>query len=55
MTSTNDFCGILLVLRLARKGEDILGFAIGELVDPEPLVGRSDQTRELSLKILDII
>jgi len=35
MTFMDDFHGILFVLGLTRKGESILGLAIGDFVDPK--------------------
>jgi hypothetical protein len=32
-----------------------LGLAIGDFVDPEPLVGRADQAGQVSLNILDVV
>jgi hypothetical protein len=34
----DDLDGVLLRLGLSGKGKDVLGLAIGDLVDPEPLV-----------------
>ena len=38
----DDLNGVLLGLGLTREGEDVLGLAIGNLVDPEPLVCNSE-------------
>lgn len=35
MTFVDNFHGILFVLGLTRKGESILGLAIGDFVDPK--------------------
>jgi len=51
----NDLRGILLVLSLAGEGELVLGLSIGNLVDPEPLVGSPDETRQVTLDIFDIV
>lgn len=45
----------LLVLALAGEGELVLGLAIGDLVDTEPLVGGAEETRELALNVLDVV
>jgi len=51
----DDLHGVLLVFSLAGEGELVLGFTIGNLVDPEPLVGCSDEAGQVTLDILDII
>ena len=45
----------LLVLTLAREGELVLGLSVGDLVDTEPLVGGTEETRELALNILGVV
>lgn len=45
----------LLVLALASEGELVLGLAIGDLVDTEPLVGGTEETRQVSLDVLDVV
>lgn len=45
----------LLVLALAREGELVLGLAVRDLVDPEPLVGGAQQTRQVTLDILNVV
>ena len=45
----------LLVLALASEGELVLGLAIGDLVDTEPLVGRTEKTGEVALDVLDVV
>ena len=45
----------LLVLTLAREGELVLGLSVGDLVDTEPLVGGTEETRELALDILGVV
>lgn len=47
--------GVLLVLGLARERKLVLGLAIGDLVDAEPLVRGADESRQVTLNILDII
>ena len=46
---------LLLVLALAGESELVLGLAIGDLVDTEPLVGSTEKTREVTLDILDVV
>lgn len=46
---------ILLVLALAGESELVLGLAIRDLVDTEPLVGSPQQARKVALDILDVI
>jgi hypothetical protein len=45
----------LLVLALASEGELVLGLAIGDLVDTEPLVGRTEKTGKVALDILNVV
>lgn len=52
---SDDVHGVLLVLALAAEGELVLGLAIGDLVDAEPLVGGTEKTRQVSLDILDVV
>ena len=47
--------GILAVLALAREGELVLGLAIWDLVDTEPLVGGTEKTRQVALDVLDVV
>ena len=47
--------GVLLVLALAAEGKLVLGLAIGDFVDAEPLVGGAEKTRQVSLNILDVV
>jgi hypothetical protein len=44
-----------LVLALASEGELVLGLAVGDLVDTEPLIGRTEETREVALDVLNIV
>jgi len=55
MTLMDDFSGIFLVLGLAGERKLVLGLPIGDLVDPEPLIRRSDKSGKMSLNVLDII
>lgn len=54
-TLADDVHGVLLVLALAGEGELVLGLAIGDLVDAEPLVGSPQETRKVALDILNIV
>ena len=51
----DDVQSVLLVLSLAREGKLVLGLAIGDLVDAEPLVGGTDEAREVTLNILNVV
>jgi len=51
----DDLSSVLLVLGLAGEGELVLGLAIGDLVDPEPLIGSTDQARQVPLDILNVV
>ena len=55
MALVDDLGRVLLVLRLAREGKVVLGLAVGDLVDAEPLVGRADEAGELALDVLDVV
>lgn len=46
---------LLPVLALAREGELVLGLSIGDLVDTEPLVGGTEETREVTLNVLNVV
>jgi hypothetical protein len=46
---------ILYVLALASEGKLVLGLVIGDLVDTEPLVSGTQETRQASLNILDAV
>jgi hypothetical protein len=54
-TLADNVHGVLLVLALAGEGELVLRLAIGNLVDAEPLVGGTQETRQVALDILDIV
>lgn len=51
----DDFLGVFLVLALAREGELVLGLAVGDLVDAEPLVGGAHETGQVTLDILNVV
>lgn len=55
MALVNNLHRILLALGLTGKGENVLRLAVRDFVDPEPLVGGTDQTGEVSLHILNIV
>jgi len=55
MAFMDDFSSVFLVLRLTRKRECIFWLSIGNLVDPEPLIGGPDQARKMPLDILNIV
>lgn len=46
---------LLLVLALAGEGELVLGLSVRDLVDAEPLVGGAEETRQVSLDILNVV
>lgn len=52
---TDNVHGVLLVLALAGEGELVLGLAIGDFVDAEPLVGGAQKTGEVPLDVLDVV
>lgn len=54
-TLADNVHGVLLVLALAGEGELVLGLAIGDLVDAEPLVRGPQQARKVALDILDVV
>lgn len=54
-TSRNRKRNSLLVLALSGESKLVLGLAIWNLVDTEPLIGCPQQAREVTLHILDII
>lgn len=55
MALVNNLHRILLALGLARERENVLRLAVRDFVDPEPLVGGTDQPREVALDVLDIV
>lgn len=52
---TDDVGGVLLVLALAGESELVLGLAVGDLVDTEPLVGGPQETGQVTLDVLDVV
>jgi hypothetical protein len=46
---------IRLVLALASEGELVLGLAVRDLVDTEPLVGGTEKARQVALNVLDVV
>jgi len=54
-TLADNVHGVLLVLALAGEGELVLGLAVWDLVDAEPLVCGAEKTREVTLDVLDIV
>jgi len=55
MSLMDDLHSVLLVLSLAGEGELVLGLAVGDLVDPKPLVSSPDETGQVTFDIFDII
>jgi len=55
VTLVDDLSRILFVLRFTGKCKLVLGLAIRDLVDPEPLVRRTDETGEVVLDVLNIV
>lgn len=51
----NNLHRILFALGLARECENVLRLAVGDFVDPEPLVGGTDQPGEVALDVLHIV
>ena len=54
-TLTDNVHGVFFVLALAGKGELVLGLAVGDLVDAEPLVGSAQQAGQVALNVLNIV
>jgi hypothetical protein len=52
---TDNVHGVLLVLALAREGELVLGLAVGDLVDAEPLVGGTQKAGQVALDVLNVV
>jgi hypothetical protein len=52
---TDNVHGVLLVLALAGEGELVLGLAIGNFVDAEPLVGGTEKAGQVPLDVLDVV
>jgi len=55
VTLVNDLRCILLVLGFAREGKHVFGLSIGNFIDSEPFIRRTDQPRKMSLHVFDII
>jgi hypothetical protein len=51
----NDLLGVLLVLAFTTESELILGLAVWDLVDAEPLVGSTEEARKVTLDVLNVI
>lgn len=51
----DDLGSVLLVLGLAAEGKLVLGLAVRDLVDSEPLVGCADQAGQVTLDVLDVV
>lgn len=54
-TLVDNVQSVLLVLALAGESELVLGLAVGDLVDAEPLVGGTQKAGEVALDILDVV
>jgi hypothetical protein len=54
-TLADNVHGVLLVLALAREGELVLGLAVWDLVDTEPLICGAEETGKVALDVLDIV
>ncbi|KAH8630235.1 Inorganic pyrophosphatase [Alternaria alternata] len=54
-TLADNVHGVLLVLALAGKGELVLGLAVWDLVDTEPLVCGTEKTGQVALNVLDVV
>jgi hypothetical protein len=51
----DDLLGVLLVLAFATEGELVLGLSVWDLVDTEPLVGSTEEAREVTLDIFNVV
>ena len=51
----NDFGGVFTVLSLAVESKVVLGLAVRDLVDAEPLVGCAKETGEVLLDVFDVV
>jgi hypothetical protein len=51
----DDLSSVLLVLGLSGESKSVLWLAIGNFVDPEPFVGRADQSWQVPLNILNVV
>jgi hypothetical protein len=55
VTLVDDLHGVLLGFSLSRESENVLRLSVGDLVDPEPFVGGSDETWEVSLDVFNVV
>jgi hypothetical protein len=51
----DDLFGVFLVLAFTAESKLVLGLAIWDLVDTEPLIGRSEKARQVALDIFDVV
>ena len=51
----DDLLGVLLVLAFTTEGELVLGLAIRDLVDAEPLIGCTEETRKMTFDVFDVV
>jgi len=54
-TLANNLHSVFLVLAFSRESKLVLRLPIWDLIDPEPLVGGSQETRKVALDIFDIV
>jgi hypothetical protein len=54
VTFKDNVSSVLLVLGLTAESEDILRLSIGNLVDTEPFISGTNETRKVLLNILNI-
>lgn len=52
---TDNVQSVLLVLALAGEGELVLGLSVRDLVNTEPLVGGTEETRQVTLDVLNVV
>lgn len=52
---TDNIHGVLPILALASESKLVLGLAVGDLVDAEPLIGGSEKTRQVALDVLNVV
>jgi len=55
MAFMNNLHSVLLVLGFSGESKGILGLAVGDLVNPEPFVGSTDEAWKVSFNILNIV
>jgi len=55
VTLVDDLSRVFFVLGFAGESKCVLALAIGNLVDPEPLVGGPDEARQVTLDVFDIV